>query len=387
MKVHEYQAKDILRKFNVPVPAGAVAASVEEAAEAASRIGGDKWVVKAQVHAGGRGKAGGIKLASSEQEVRSHAGNILGMLLKTHQAPEGKEVRKVLIEQACDIDRELYLGMVIDRSTNRVAVMGSSEGGMEIEKVAAETPEKIYKEFVDPAVGLMSYQARRMAFKLGLREKKTFKSALKMITNLYRAFLANDCSLAEINPLVVTKQGDMLALDAKLNFDDNSLFRHADIVELRDVTEENPKEVVARENGLSYISLDGNIGCLVNGAGLAMATMDIIKLHGAEPANFLDVGGSASTDQVTEAFKILTQDPNVKAVLVNIFGGIMKCDVIAEGILTALKEVDLKVPLIVRLEGTNMKEGKAILERSNIKIITASDFNDAAVKAISNIKN
>jgi len=380
MNIHEYQAKAMLREFNVKVPRGKEAYSVEKAVWVADDLGGPPWVVKAQIHAGGRGKGGGVKVAHSIDEVRQHARSILGMQLVTHQTgPEGKEVKKIFVEEGMDIARELYLGMTIDRQNAAIVIMASSDGGVEIEKVADEKPEAIHKEFVDPTIGFLPYQARNLGFKLGLN-KKQLREASNLMSGLYRLFVEKDCSLAEINPLVVTKNDEIIALDAKLNFDDNSIFRHKEIDEIRDFDEEDPKEVQAARYDLSYIKLDGNIGCMVNGAGLAMATMDIIKLHGAEPANFLDVGGGASVEQVKAAFRILVSDENVHAILVNIFGGIMRCDVVAEGIVAAAEDVRLKVPLVVRLEGTNAQLGNDILNNSGLSIIPASGMEDAAGK-------
>ncbi len=382
MNIHEYQGKEILRRYGVPVPDGKVAETPEEAERIARELGGGVCVVKAQIHAGGRGKGGGVKLAKNPEEAKKAAGEILGMQLVTHQTgPEGKKVLKVLVEAGCDIDRELYLGMVLDRAISRVTVMASTEGGMEIEEVAAKTPEKILKVAVDPAVGIAPFQARQVAFSLGLKGAEV-KNCVKFVTGLYSAFMAQDASLAEINPLVVSKQGDVLALDAKMNFDDNALYRHPDLEEMRDLSEEDPRETEAKKFDLSYISLDGSIGCMVNGAGLAMATMDIIKLSGGMPANFLDVGGGATKENVTAAFKILLSDPSVKAVLVNIFGGIMRCDVIAEGVVAAAKEVEMKVPLVVRLEGTNVDIGKKILAESSLAITSADGMKDAAEKVV-----
>ena len=381
MNIHEFQAKEILRHYNVAVPQGKVATTAEEAAMIAREFGA-VCVVKAQIHAGGRGKAGGVKLCKTPEEARDFARGLLGKKLVTHQTgPSGREVRRVLVEQGCDIARELYLGLVIDRAKGWPTVMASAEGGVEIEEVAARSPEKILREPIDPAVGIQAFQARKIAFGLGLPKASTNK-AVAFITALYRAFLECDCSLAEINPLVLTKAGDLLALDAKMSFDDNGLFRHAEIRALRDITEEDPKETAAAEHDLSYISLDGNIGCMVNGAGLAMSTMDIIKQAGGEPANFLDVGGGASTEKVTAAFKILLSDEKVEAVLVNIFGGIMRCDVIASGVVEAAREIQLKVPLVVRLEGTNVEIGKRILADSKLNILAASDMADAARKVV-----
>ena len=385
MNIHEYQAKQIIARYGVKVPRGHVVYSPGEAEKAAKELGGDVFVVKSQIHAGGRGKGGGVKVVKSVDAVRDEAKRMLGMILVTKQTgPAGKEVKRVYVEEGCDIARELYLGMVIDRATGRVTMMASTEGGMEIEEVAARTPEKILKEAIDPAVGLSGYQARNLAFGLGLTGKQVGK-AVQFMTGLYTAFIDNDASLVEINPLVVTGDGEIIALDAKMNFDSNGLFRHKDIEELRDFDEEDPKEVEASKYDLNYIALDGNIGCMVNGAGLAMSTMDIIQLKGGKPANFLDVGGGATTEVVTAAFKLLMSDDNVKAVLVNIFGGIMRCDVIAEGVVSAAREVGVRVPLIVRLEGTNVERGKEILSQSGLAIIPADDLNDAAEKAVASI--
>ncbi|HEY6004848.1 MAG TPA: ADP-forming succinate--CoA ligase subunit beta [Anaeromyxobacter sp.] len=382
MKIHEYQAKEILRKFGVAVPRGYLAATPLEAEGAARQLGGGITAVKAQIHAGGRGKGGGVKLARSPEEARSHAEAMLGMMLKTPQTgPEGQEVRKVYIEEGCRIARELYLGMTLDREVGRLAVMASTEGGVDIEHVAATQPEKILREWVDPLTGLMPFQARRLAYGLGLVGASVTAFA-RFATGLYDAYVATDASLAEINPLVITVTGDVLALDAKMNFDDNALHRHADIAAMRDPDEEDPKEIQAKEFDLSYIALDGDIGCMVNGAGLAMATMDVIKLSGGRPANFLDVGGGADEQKVTAAFKIILSDPQVRAVLVNIFGGIMKCDVIANGIVAAAKQVGLSIPLVVRLEGTNVELGKDILAHSELAIIAADDLGDAARKVV-----
>jgi succinyl-CoA synthetase beta subunit len=387
MKIHEYQAKSILEKYNVPIPQGYAAFSVEEAVEAAKKIGTDVTVVKAQIHAGGRGKGGGVQLAKSLDEVRNHAQNILGMNLVTHQTgPEGKEVKKLLIEQGIDIDRELYLGMVLDRTVSQFVMMASAEGGVEIEKVAAESPEKILKEWIDPRVGLQAYQARNLAFGLGL-EGKQISSAVKFMLSLYNAFMANDCSIAEINPLVVTKQGHVLALDAKINFDDSALYRHPELAELRDLDEEDPLEVEASKYDLNYIKLDGNVGCMVNGAGLAMATMDIIKLAGGEPANFLDVGGGANVETVRNGFNIILADPNVKAILINIFGGIVRCDRVAKGVIEAVKSIDIKTPIVVRLEGTNAKEAGVMLKESGLDFIVADTLEDGARKVVGVLKN
>ena len=382
MKIHEYQAKEILRKFGVTTPRGIACFSVDEAVAAAHSLGGKVWVVKAQIHAGGRGKGGGVKLARSIDEVRQHAGQILGMMLKTHQTgPQGQKVRRLLVEEGADIKKELYLGMVVDRGTQRVCLMASSEGGMDIEEVAAKTPGKIHKVFIDPASGLTDSESDAVARKIGIPEA-SLAQARPALQGLYKAFDETDASLAEINPLILTGGGDVIALDAKMNIDDNALFRHPDIVAMRDFDEEDPAEIEASKFDLSYISLDGNIGCLVNGAGLAMATMDITKLYGGSPANFLDVGGGATAEKVTEAFKIMLKNPHVKAILVNIFGGIMKCDVIAEGIVTAAKQVKLSVPLVVRLEGTNVDLGKKILADSGLPIISGSNMADAAAKVV-----
>ncbi|MCG8694338.1 MAG: ADP-forming succinate--CoA ligase subunit beta, partial [Minwuiales bacterium] len=371
MNIHEYQAKGLLAKYGVAVPRGGVAFTPDEAMNAARELPGPVWVVKAQIHAGGRGKGGGVKVVKSLDEVDEASRAMLGMNLVTHQTgPGGKEVKRVYIEEGCDIARELYLGAVVDRATKSVTLMASTEGGMEIEEVAAKTPDKIMMISVDPATGMMPYMARRLAFGLGL-EGKQVGAAVKFITALYNAFIDLDASLVEINPLVVTGAGDIMALDAKMNFDDNALYRHKDIEELRDPDEEDPTELEAARHDLNYIKLDGEIGCMVNGAGLAMATMDIIKLHGGEPANFLDVGGGATKERVTTAFKIILSDQNVRGMLVNIFGGIMRCDVIAEGVVAAAKDVSLKVPLVVRLEGTNVDLGKKILAESGLTTTSA----------------
>jgi succinyl-CoA synthetase beta subunit len=382
MKIHEYQAKEVLRKFGVPTPRGVPCFSVDEAVRAAQSLGGQVWVVKAQIHAGGRGKGGGVKLARSIDEVRAYAGQILGMQLVTHQTgPGGQKVRRLLVEEGADIARELYVGLVVDRQTQRVCVMASSEGGMDIEEVAATHPEKIHKVFVDPATGLTDAEGDEVARKLGV-PAGSVRQARELLQALYRAFWDCDASLAEINPLIVTGGGQVLALDAKINFDDNALFRHPEIVAMRDLDEEDPAEVEASKHDLNYIQLDGDIGCLVNGAGLAMATMDVIKLYGGSPANFLDVGGGASTEKVTEAFKIMLRNPALKAILVNIFGGIMKCDVIATALVAAAKVVSLRVPLVVRLEGTNVELGKKILAESGLPIISAANMADAAAKVV-----
>ncbi len=386
MNVHEYQAKELLRSYGVPVPNGIAAFTVEEAVDASEQLSGPIKVVKAQIHAGGRGKAGGVKLAKSQEEVKEYATELLGKTLVTHQTgPEGKVVQRLLVEEGCAIDKEYYLGIVLDRVTGRVVIMGSSEGGMDIEEVAEATPEKIIKEVVDPAVGLQGFQARKLAFAMGVPVKLVNKF-VGMVTKLYNFFVDKDCSIAEINPLVTTKDGEVLALDAKLNFDSNALYRHADIVALRDETEEDPREVEASKSDLNYIALDGNIGCLVNGAGLAMATMDIIKHFSGDPANFLDVGGGATKEKVTEAFKLILSDENVKGIFVNIFGGIMKCDVIAEGIVAATKEVGLELPLVVRLEGTNVDAGKQILKESGLAITAATSMADGAEKIAALVK-
>lgn len=386
MNIHEYQGKEILRKYGVVVPDGKVAYTPAEAEEIARELSTDVCVVKAQIHAGGRGMGGGVKVAKSKAEVKGLAKEIVGMQLVTHQTgPEGKEVKRVLVEEGCDIKQELYLGMVIDRETSRIVMMASTEGGMEIEEVAEKTPEKILKAVVDPAVGFQGYQARDIAFGLGL-DKAVIGKAVKLMMGLYQAFVDSDCSLAEINPMVITGDGNVMALDAKMNFDSNALYRQKAIEEMRDFDEEDPNEIEASKHELSYIALDGNIGCMVNGAGLAMGTMDTIKLHGGSPANFLDVGGSATEERVTEAFKIILSDPKVKAILVNIFGGIMKCDVIAAGIIAAAKQIDLKVPLVVRLEGTNVDIGKKLLAESGIDLISADGMKDAAEKVVAAAK-
>jgi succinyl-CoA synthetase beta subunit len=387
MKIHEYQAKEILRKYGVATPRGIPCFTVEEAAAAASKLPGPVWVVKAQIHAGGRGKGGGVKLARSREEVANLAASMLGMQLKTHQTgPEGQKVRRLLVEDGADIRQELYVGMVVDRGSQRVVLMASSAGGMDIEEVAAKTPERIHTVAIDPMKGLADKDAEDVARKIGVPEKGVAQ-ARDVLKALYRAFDETDASLAEINPLIVTGDERVLALDAKINFDDNALFRHPDIVALRDLDEEDPAEVEASKFDLNYIQLDGNIGCLVNGAGLAMATMDIIKLYGGSPANFLDVGGGASTEKVTEAFKIMLRNPKLQAILINIFGGIMKCDVIAEGVVAAAREVQLKVPLVVRLEGTNVDLGKQILADSGLPIISGNNMADAAQKVVAAAKS
>jgi len=382
MKIHEYQAKEVLRKYGVPTPRGVPCFSVDEAVRAAQSIPGKVWVVKAQIHAGGRGKGGGVKLAKSLDEVKTFAGQILGMQLKTHQTgPEGQKVRRLLIEEGADIKKELYVGMVVDRVTQRVCLMASSEGGMDIEEVAAHTPEKIHKVFVDPETGLKNAEADEVAAQIGIPPASA-PQARAVLQALYKAFWDTDASLAEINPLVLTGDGRVVALDAKINFDSNALFRHPDLVALRDLDEEDAAEIEASKFDLSYISLDGNIGCLVNGAGLAMATMDTIKLYGAEPANFLDVGGGATAEKVTEAFKIMLKNPKVKGILVNIFGGIMQCDTIARGVVAAAREVNLSVPLVVRMKGTNDEIGRQILKDSGLPIISADNMADAAQKIV-----
>jgi succinyl-CoA synthetase beta subunit len=382
MKIHEYQAKEVLRKYGVPTPRGVPCFSVDEAVKAAQSIPGKVWVVKAQIHAGGRGKGGGVKLAKSLDEVKAFAGQILGMQLKTHQTgPEGQKVRRLLIEEGADIKKELYVGMVVDRVTQRVCLMASSEGGMDIEEVAAHAPEKIHKVFVDPETGLKNAEADEVAAKIGI-PPASVPQARAVLQALYKAFWDTDASLAEINPLVLTGDGRVVALDAKINFDSNALFRHPDLVALRDLDEEDAAEIEASKFDLSYISLDGNIGCLVNGAGLAMATMDTIKLYGAEPANFLDVGGGATAEKVTEAFKIMLKNPKVKGILVNIFGGIMQCDTIAKGVVAAAREVNLSVPLVARMKGTNDDMGRQILKDSGLPIISADNMADAAQKIV-----
>jgi len=383
MKIHEYQAKEILRKYGVATPRGYPCFSVDEAVAAAKKLGGKVWVVKAQIHAGGRGKGGGVKLAKSLDEVKQFAGQVLGMQLKTHQTgPDGQKVRRLLLEEGADIRKELYLGMVVDRGSQRVALMASSEGGMDIEEVAARTPEKIHRLVItDPFRGLADADAEDIARKIGVPQN-CLAQARDCLKALYQAFDDTDAALAEINPLIVTGDGKVLALDAKMDFDDNALFRHPEIVALRDLDEEDAAEVEASKYDLNYIQLDGNIGCLVNGAGLAMATMDIIKLYGGNPANFLDVGGGASAEKVTEAFKIMLKNPKLKAILVNIFGGIMKCDVIAQGVVAAAREVRLAVPLVVRLEGTNVDLGKKILAASGLPIISGNNMADAAQKVV-----
>ncbi len=395
MNIHEYQAKALLSKFGVAVPRGAVAYTVKEAEDAAKELGGPVWVVKSQIHAGGRGAGrfkgneqgkGGVRVVKSVEEVRDNADEMLGATLVTKQTgPQGKEVKRLYIEEGCDIARELYLSLLVDRATSRVTLMASTEGGMEIEEVAAETPEKIITVAIDPAAGFMPYHGRKIAFALGL-EGKQVGSAVKFLSAMYNAFVSLDASMVEINPLVVTGAGDVIALDGKMNFDDNALYRHSDVADLRDEDEEDPAELEAGKHELNYIKLDGNIGCMVNGAGLAMATMDIIKLHGGDPANFLDVGGGATKERVAKAFKIILSDANVEGILVNIFGGIMRCDVIAEGVVAAAREVSLQVPLVVRLEGTNVDLGKKIMADSGLPILSADDLGDAAAKIVKAVK-
>ncbi len=382
MNIHEYQAKEILRRYGVAVPRGKVAFTAEEAVEVARELGGEVFVVKAQIHAGGRGKAGGVKLARSLEEVKEIAAKMIGMKLVTHQTgPEGKEVKRVLIEEGIDIARELYLGIVLDRAKSQLVIMASTEGGVEIETVAAEKPEAIIKEYVNPQIGLQPFQARRIAFGLGL-EGTQVKHAVKFILSLYRAFVESDASLAEINPLVITGDGRVLALDAKMNFDDSALYRHPEVAEMRDISEEDPLEVEASKYHLNYIKLDGNVGCMVNGAGLAMATMDIIKYYGGMPANFLDVGGGANVETVRNGFKIILSDPNVKAILINIFGGIVRCDRVAKGIIEAAKSIDVNVPLVIRLAGTNAEEAAELLEQSGMNFEVAKTLEEAAQKVV-----
>ncbi len=386
MNIHEYQAKQVLKSFGVSVANGLPAFSVDEAVKAAQELGGPVWVVKSQIHAGGRGKGGGVKVVKSIDEVRSEAERMLGMTLVTHQTgPAGKVVNRIYVEEGSSIERELYLSVLVDRETSNVAFVASTEGGMNIEEVAEETPEKIITVHVDPTVGCMPYVGRKIAAALQL-EGNQVKQCVKMVGQLYTAFTEKDMALLEINPLVVNGDGDLICLDAKMGFDGNALFRHKDIMELRDETEEDAKGLKASKYDLSYITLDGEIGCMVNGAGLAMGTMDIIKLYGSEPANFLDVGGGATAEKVTAAFKIITSDANVKGILVNIFGGIMRCDVIAEGVITAVKEVGLKVPLVVRLEGTNVEQGQKIIDESGLNVISASNLDDAAKKIVQAVK-
>jgi succinyl-CoA synthetase beta subunit len=386
MNIHEYQAKAILREFGVPVPRGVAAFTTADAEKAANELGGPVWVVKAQIHAGGRGKAGGVKVVKSIADVKREAERMLGSVLVTHQTgPHGRQVRRVYIEEGSAIEREYYLSALVDRSTSRLAFVASTEGGMDIEEVAHNTPDKIVSFSVDPATGFMPHHARHVAYVLGFSRELT-KQAEDMLPKLYQAFLGKDMSLLEINPLVVTKSGQLICLDAKIGFDDNALYRHSDVMALRDIDEEDEKEIEASRHDLNYVALDGTIGCMVNGAGLAMATMDIIKLYGETPANFLDVGGSATKDKVAAAFKIITSDHNVKGILINIFGGIMKCDVIAEGVVAAVKEVGLRVPLVVRLEGTNVELGKNIIAQSNLDVTSADDLDDAAQKIVAAVQ-
>ncbi|MEQ8610786.1 ADP-forming succinate--CoA ligase subunit beta [Parvibaculum sp.] len=386
MNIHEYQAKAVLAKYGVPVPRGHAAFTPEEAVAKANELGGPVWVVKAQIHAGGRGKAGGVKVVKSVEDVEKEAKRLLGSTLVTHQTgPDGKEVNRLYIEEGSSIDRELYLSILVDRATSRVSFIVSTEGGMDIEEVAKKTPEKILSFDVDPASGISGFHGRKVAYALGLQGDQV-KQGVALIDKLYKAFVTEDMSMLEINPLVVTGEGNVVCLDAKVNFDSNALYRHKDIVELRDLTEEDPAEVEASKYDLNYIKLDGQIGCMVNGAGLAMATMDIIKLYGSEPANFLDVGGGATKEKVTAAFKIILSDPNVEGILVNIFGGIMRCDIIAEGVVAAAKEVSLGVPLVVRLEGTNVELGKKIMAESGLPIISADNLADAAEKIVKAVK-
>ena len=386
MNIHEYQAKAVLKEYGVPVPRGAPAFSVEDAVRAASELGGPVWVVKAQIHAGGRGKGGGVKVVKSLDDVRKEAERMLGMTLVTHQTgPKGRVVNRLYIEEGAAIARELYLSLLVDRATSRVSVVASTEGGMDIEEVAAHTPEKIVSFSIDPATGVFPHHGRSLVKTLKL-EGPAAKQAYSLLQSLYKAFVEKDMDMLEINPLIVTGEGGLRVLDAKVSFDSNALYRHDDMKALRDIAEEDEKEIEASNYDLSYIALDGEIGCMVNGAGLAMATMDIIKLYGSEPANFLDVGGGASKEKVTAAFKIITSDPNVKGILVNIFGGIMRCDIIAEGVIAAVKEVGLKVPLVVRLEGTNVEQGKAIIRDSGLNVIAANDLSDAAEKVVAAVK-
>ena len=391
MNIHEYQAKTLLRKYGVAVPAGRVAFSAQEAADAASALGGPVWVVKSQIHAGGRGAGrfsndpdgkGGVRVVKSVDEVRENAQKMLASVLVTKQTgPAGKEVKRLYIEEGCDIARELYLGMLVDRATSRITIMASTEGGMEIEEVAHRTPEKILKVAIDPATGLQPFHTRQIAFGLGLSGKQV-SAASKFITALYQAFVDLDASIVEVNPLVVTGSGDVMALDAKINFDDNAIYRHPDIEKLRDEDEEDPAEIEAAKHGLNYVKLDGNIGCMVNGAGLAMATMDIIKLYGGEPANFLDVGGGANAEQIKNAFRILMSDKSVRAVLINIFGGILRCDILAQGVIAAVTDLGVRVPIVIRMEGTNVDEGKRLLKDSRMNFTTADSMDEAATKVV-----
>ncbi len=387
MNIHEYQAKELLRSYGVAVPVGNVAFSNSQAAVIAEQINGNQWVIKAQIHAGGRGKAGGVKIASSIEEVQKITDEMIGMTLVTHQTgPQGRVVKRVLVEQASNIKQEFYLGFVIDRASQRITIVASSEGGVDIEEVAAKSPEKIITETIDPAVGLVDFQCRKVAAAIGLKDKKLMSQAVKIMKRIYRCFRDKDALQAEINPLAIVDDGQLVCLDAKFNFDDNALYRRPDINELRDLDEEDPKEVEASGHGLNYIALDGNIGCIVNGAGLAMATMDAITLHGGMPANFLDVGGGASPEKVTNACRIVMEDPNVKALLVNIFAGINRCDWIATGLIQAYTTLDIKLPMIVRLAGTNVEEGRKILNESGLPFVQASNLNDAAEKAVATVK-
>jgi succinyl-CoA synthetase beta subunit len=391
MNIHEYQAKGLLKKYGVTVPRGGVAYTAAEAVTVAKSLAVDHsnfvWVVKSQIHAGGRGKGGGVKVVKTLEAVESEAQRMLGMQLVTHQTgPQGQKVQRIYIEEGCDIKRELYVGFLIDRATSRVTIMASTEGGMEIEEVAAKTPEKIVKVAIDPVTGLQPYHARTIAFALGLKDKQVTK-CVSFLQAMYNAFIDLDCAIVEINPLVVTGTGDIIALDAKVSFDDNALYRHKDVAEMRDEAEEDPAEIEAGKHGLNYVKLDGNIGCMVNGAGLAMATMDIVKLYGGEPANFLDVGGGATKERVTTAFKIILSDKNVQGIFVNIFGGIMRCDIIAEGVIAAAKEVKLSVPLVVRFEGTNVELGKKILAESGLPIVSGDNLADGAEKIVKAVQN
>lgn len=386
MNIHEYQAKDIMRKYDIPVPRGIPVFSIDEAVKAAEELGSSVVAVKAQIHAGGRGKAGGVKVAKNLDEVKSYSSQILGSTLITKQTgPEGKVVNKLLIEEGLNIEKEYYLSFIVDRGTSSIVIIGSAEGGMDIEEVAEKTPEKVFKEVINTSVGLQDFQVKRLCFNIGI-PKEAFKEATALIKNMYKLFIENDCNIVEINPLILTAEKKVIALDAKISFDGNSLYRHKDLLELRDLSEEDPREIEASKYDLSYISLTGNIGCLVNGAGLAMATMDMIDHFGGSPANFLDVGGSASKEKVTEAFKILLSDKNVEGILVNIFGGIMQCDIIANGVVAAAKELDLQVPLVVRLEGTNADKGKKILEESKLDLIPADSLAQGAEKIVSLVK-
>ncbi len=386
MKIHEYQAKELFRAYGVPTPAGQSAVTVEDAVAAAKTLPGPKYVVKAQIHAGGRGKGGGVKVVDSVDAVKTAAEAILGMQLVTHQTgPEGKKVKTVLIEEGSEIDRELYLSIILDRSVGKPVIMASAAGGMDIEEVAEKQPEKIIKEWVDPLLGLQGYQARKVAYALGIPEA-CMKDAIKLLSGLYRLFWEKDCSLVEVNPLVITKDERIIALDGKVNFDDNALYRHTDVIKYRDLDEEEPLEVEASKYNLNYITLDGNVACMVNGAGLAMATMDIIKLHGAAPANFLDVGGGANAEAIENAFRILLSDPKVKAVLINIFGGILRCDLLAEGVVAAASKLEVKLPIVIRMEGTNVERGKEILHNSTLRFLVADTMQEAAQKVADAVK-